>query len=229
MKFDFPKKIYSKFSNKIDPSGQAVKTDEKKTFSPKIFGIGLNKTGTTTLGRVLMDMGKKHCSCRLDILNECREGKFEKFFETISRRESFEDWPWPLYFRLIDCYFPNSKFILTTRISVDVWLESLKKHSLRTGKRHCRSLAYGLEYPHLDEKYMKDFYTNHNNYVRDYFKGRNNDFLEICWERGDDLEKVYKFLNKPITENLSIPHLNKSTSKKTAYNIQRLKKLGINI
>lgn len=204
-------------------------TAQVKSFSTKIFGIGLNKTGTTTLGSVLRDSGKKHCSWNHDILEECRKGKFERFFETISKNDSFEDWPWPLYFRLIDIYFPNSKFILTTRISVDVWLESLKKHSLRTGPKHSRLLAYGLEYPHLDEKYMKDFYTNHNKYVRDYFKGRDNDFLEICWERGDNLEKIYKFLNKPIPVNLSIPHLNKATSIQTNFNVQRLKELGINI
>ena len=202
---------------------------QDKSFSVKIFGIGLNKTGTTSLGVVLRNLGKKHQSCRFDILNECRKGKFKRFFETISTNESFEDWPWPLYYRLIDSYFPNSKFILTTRISVDVWLESLKKHSLRTGKNHCRTLAYGLEYPHLDEQYMRDFYTNHNKYVRDYFKGRDNDFLEICWEKEDNLEKIYKFLNKPIPADLSIPHSNKATNKKTIFNVQRLKELGINI
>ena len=223
------KKINSEFLDKVDAFNKLISPAQVKNFSTKIFGIGLNKTGTTTLGIILKDLGKKHCSYSFDILNECRKGKFKRFFETISRNDSFEDWPWPLYFRLIDIYFPNSKFILTTRISADVWLESLKKHSLKTSKRHDRCLAYGLEYPHLDEKYMKDFYTNHNKNVRDYFKDRNNDFLEICWERGDNLEKIYTFLNKPIPANLSVPHLNKATSKKTAYNIQRLKKLGINI
>ena len=75
MKIDIPKKIYSKFLNKNKALYNSIQPLQDKSFSAKIFGIGLNKTGTTTLGRVLKDMGKKHCSCRLDILNECRKGK----------------------------------------------------------------------------------------------------------------------------------------------------------
>ena len=40
----------------------------------------------------------RQIECSFDILNECRKGKFKRFFETISTNESFEDWPWPLYY-----------------------------------------------------------------------------------------------------------------------------------
>ena len=43
-----------KYIVKID-----IPTAQDKSFSAKIFGIGLNKTGTTTLGSVLKDLGKK--------------------------------------------------------------------------------------------------------------------------------------------------------------------------
>jgi hypothetical protein len=178
----------------------------------KIVGIGLNKTGTTTLGSCLKTLGFKHISCDLKAFNLFKEGKTEELLTIVKQYDSFEDWPWPLAFKEIDRAFPGSKFILTLRKTPEIWFNSLVLHSLKTGPTDYRKTVYGYEMPegHIDEH--RNFYENHNMMVREYFKERPEDLLEVCWENGDGWEKLARFLNKDVP-NCKIPHLNKSTLK----------------
>lgn len=65
----------------------------------KVFGIGLNKTGTTTLGTCLEGLGHDHVSCRPDLLADWRAGRKDAVFAVTDAHQSFEDWPWPLWHR----------------------------------------------------------------------------------------------------------------------------------
>ena len=117
-----------------------------------------------------------------------------------------------LIYKELDEMFPNSKFILTVRKNEQVWLNSLKKYSLRTPPfLHCRKLAYGFNDPHHKVKEHLKIYRDHNENVRNYFAGREKDFIEICWENGDDFSKLCNFLGKEIPD-LTIPHTNKGSS-----------------
>lgn len=89
----------------------------------KIFGIGDNKTGTTSLGTALEILGYNRLahwpnSLRLlkwynnnihDILNKC--------ILYANDFNNFNDFPWNLvdFYKYFDKNFPNSKFILTIR------------------------------------------------------------------------------------------------------------------
>ena len=179
----------------------------------KIFGIGLNKTGTTTLGKCGQILGY-HCFSGNKILlkDVILNQDFKRIKETVNDYDLFEDWPWPLIYKELDEMFPNSKFILTVRRNEQVWLNSLKQHSLRTRPfLHSRKLAYGYNYPHHKTKEHIDFYKKHNEDVRRYFSGREKDFIEICWENGDDFSKLCNFLGQDIPD-LPIPHTNKGSS-----------------
>ena len=118
--------------------------------NPKIFGTGLNKTGTTTLGQCWKIPGYRTTSGNKGLLKDVMlRNHFTHVYETASQFDLFEDWPWPLIYKELDLMFPGSKFILTTRNNEDVWLNSLKKHSMKTNPRkHCRKLAYGYNFPH---------------------------------------------------------------------------------
>ena len=66
----------------------------------KVIGIGLNKTGTTTLAKGLHVLGyQKHVSVRGDLLAKYKNGDLEEIFEVVEENESFEDWPWPLMYK----------------------------------------------------------------------------------------------------------------------------------
>ena len=178
---------------------------------PKIFGIGLNKTGTTTLGEMGKILGLRCTSCNKKLLEDVvLRGDFERVKELVQKFDLFEDWPWPLIYKELDELFPGSKFIMTTRSNEEVWLRSLKKHSLKTSVRgHCRKLAYGFNYPHGNEIHHKNFYTTHIDEARAYFAGRDDDYLELCWENGDGFEELCPFLGVD-TPSIAVPHANKA-------------------
>jgi hypothetical protein len=184
----------------------------------KVFGIGLNKTGTTTLGECGKVLGYRVKSCDRVLLEDViLRRDFIPIKEVICEYDLFEDWPWPLVFRELDQLFPGSKFILTTRLEEESWLSSLKLHSMKTRpKGHCRKLAYGYNYPNRHEQAHLEFYRRHNSNVRAYFKGRDKDFLEVCWERGHEWTELCDFLGKDIPV-IPFPHENKGSDQQSGW------------
>lgn len=180
----------------------------------KVFGIGLNKTGTTTLGACGRILGYRTKSWDRDLLLDVVDKRdLSSAIGVIKENDFFEDWPWPLIYQEIDKEFPKSKFILTTRADEFKWLQSLKNHSLRTNPfRHVRKLVYGHNYPHRHEDEHIEFYLRHNESVREYFKHRPNDLLEVCWENNDGWNELCGFLGKSIPET-AFPHSNRGIDK----------------
>jgi hypothetical protein len=197
----------------------------------KIFGIGLNKTGTTTLATCFRLLGFDHLGCRPDLLVELRKGRFAQVFDVIDKHQTFEDWPYPLMYRALWArYGPDAKFVLTRRRSVETWLQSLKLHSLTTDPaRHCRLLAYGHAYPFGAEREHLEFYERHLLEVRQFFRAQDaaDRLCEICWETGDGWAELCAFLGSAAPE-VALPHENKSSEHHTgggvlAGNLKRIR------
>jgi len=179
----------------------------------KVFGIGLNKTGTTTLGICLQQMGFRHTSSNLELTRSVGRGELGPVFDFAEEHESFEDWPWPLLYRELDRRFPGSKFILTTRRDAETWLRSLKNHATLTGPTEFRRIAYGHDMPHGNEADHIARYERHNREVREYFRERPGDLLEVCWETGSGWKELGAFLDRPVPD-LPLPHTNRSADKR---------------
>ncbi|MCF8260968.1 MAG: hypothetical protein K9J12_09355 [Melioribacteraceae bacterium] len=186
----------------------------------KIFGIGLNKTGTTTLSECGKILGLRCTGVNRRLLKDyVLSNNFDRINQKVSEFDLFEDWPWPLIYKEIDKLYPGSKFILTVRKSEEAWLKSLKKHSLKTDPSlHCRKLAYGFSYPHRHKTEHLNFYRKHNTDVRNYFRNRKNDFIELCWENGDGFAELCDFLGFEIP-SVPFPHANKGESTKVSNKI----------
>lgn len=125
------------------------------------------------------------------------ENDFARINEVVGEYDLFEDWPWPLIYKELDQMFPGSKFILTVRKDEEAWLSSIKTHSMRRHPtRHCRKLAYGYSYPNGYEKEHIEFYKRHNDNARSFCERRENDFLEVCWEKNNGWNELCAFLEK---------------------------------
>lgn len=181
---------------------------------PKVFGIGLNKTGTTSLGVCLTRLGFRHASFNLHLLKQVNKGDLRSLFEVVDEHDSFEDWPYPLVFDALDQRYPGSRFILTRRLTPSHWLRSLKSHALRTDPKigpQSRALAYGFPYPQHNLEAHLEFYENHLRRVRTYFMNRPDDLLEVCWEEQANWEPLCRFLRQPIPAD-PFPHANAAFS-----------------
>jgi len=105
----------------------------KKT--PKIFGIGANKTGSTSLTAIFKKLNyvvasqvKQEKLTTLDVQNR----DFRTLKNFINKYQFFQDKPISedTTYITVDAMFPKSKFILTVRDS-EQWFESMKNFHLK--------------------------------------------------------------------------------------------------
>ena len=61
--------------------------------SPLVFGIGLSKTGTTSLGVALQQLGFRHKSYDAELLEKWHFGKVDEVLAGMEAYSSFEDFP----------------------------------------------------------------------------------------------------------------------------------------
>lgn len=180
----------------------------------KVFGIGLNKTGTSTLGACLRTLGFNHLYDVQRLSKFHFDGDHASLFNIVDQYDSFEDWPIPLIYKeLNDRYGDDALFILTERITPEAWVNSLSRHAKRInfeGARALRTKIYGYEGPDGHEDEHIAFYNRHNAEVVDYFKerGEQDRLVTLCWEKGDDWDTLCGFLGvkKPWVK---FPHVNK--------------------
>ena len=177
----------------------------------KIVGVGLNKTGTTTLATCFKYWGFRHISVDKKAFELYQKGDYESLLMIVNRYDTFKDWPWALIYREIDVRFPGTKVILTTRKNPDIWFHSLCKHAVRTGPTEYRRHIYGYAMPQGHASEHIAIYERHNEAVREYFRNRPDDFLEVCWEKGDGWHSLAKFLGLGIPD-IPFPHVNKSST-----------------
>jgi hypothetical protein len=171
---------------------------KKENYGPKVFCIGFNKTGTTTLGKSLEMLGYKNSSFNLDVWKDYKAGKIDKVLKYTSKFDSFDDLPWlrEEFIPILDKTFPSSKFIYLDRDE-----ESWKKSIYRW--RTLKELHYSNE-----EDFLQRF-NSHKSFVMDYFKNRNEDFTIVTISDKEGFKKLATFLNTKAPQD-AFPHFNKT-------------------
>jgi hypothetical protein len=179
----------------------------------KLLCVGLNKTGTTSIGDALEILGYRRLGWKPAISGvltvRWHEGNLKPFMPHLMNNDAFEDLPWCLVYEAVDRMFPNSKFILTTRRDEQTWLRSMQRHLGRTGNWVGSFLVYGSYDPAKDADTYLRKYREHRDAVRRYFAGRPGKLLEMCFEDGDGWEKLCTFLNVPKIPDVPFPHANR--------------------
>jgi hypothetical protein len=105
-----------------------------RLWRPKVFCIGYNKTGTTTIERVLKNLDFKmpnQAEQEMLVVEEMFRGNFKPLNTFCRKYDAFQDLPFSqgVTYAVADAMFPGSKFILTVRDSND-WFESLARFHL---------------------------------------------------------------------------------------------------
>lgn len=188
----------------------------------KVFGIGWAKTGVTTLGRCLRELGYRHHGQRLDLVDDLASGDpasgdlaaadLSRILAVVAAHDGFTDWPWILLYRQLDEAFPGSKFVLTTRDPTR-WLRSYRSMIARLPPATPeliarRRILYGLPFPDVTDAMLLDRRARHDASVREWFQGRTESLLEVDWEAGDGWEQLCGFLGEPVPA-IPFPHENR--------------------
>jgi len=190
---------------------------------PKVFCIGCNKTGTTTIARTLKELNfKLGDQVKGELLFfDWHKGDYKNIIKLCKTADAFQDIPFSLPFTYVelDRYFKNAKFILTVRDDASQWYESLVKfHSklwsngsdtptsddLKNADYRYKGYAYEtfkLLYNTEDrELYNKEVLTNtyntHNASVRKYFQNDPDKLIVLNVSQKNDYFRLCEFLNK---------------------------------
>lgn len=201
----------------------------------KIFCIGMNKTGTTSLYSLFTAEGYKVApqKCFESNLNSYIYQNYSTFYKMIvsefSESVFFQDVPFslPIFYEYLDSQFPDAKFILTVRDSSDEWYESLISFYKLFSPKHFSNpkkidwfyegwlfsyLTKILGAPEDDpysEEHLKMAYELHNRKTKIYFQGRPEKLLVLNLKEGNALEKLEEFLSVKF-KTREMPHENKS-------------------
>ena len=201
----------------------------------KVFCIGRNKTGTTSLELALKELGYKMGSQTQGemLIRQWKDNNFSPIIELAKTADAFQDIPFSYdnTYKHLDLAFPNSKFILSVRNSPEEWYNSLVRfHSKLFGNgniptsKNLKNASYrwkgwiyetmsNLYHTPENDPYNKEIlinhYINYNKEVINYFKDRPDDLLVINLKDENSYLDFCKFLNEEPKRN-NFPHLNKS-------------------
>ena len=167
----------------------------------KIFGIGLSKTGTTSLASALELLGYR--TKDYPGLSRYVPGDASCIAaDVLSGYEALTDTPIPSFYRELDSRFPGSKFILTVR-DAEGWLHSCRKQfTVRQAEKQndaTRALfvdLYGTAV--FDEPQFRQGYERFVAGVLAHFEGRPQDLLVLDVAAGQGWNELCAFLGKPV-------------------------------
>ncbi|WP_127845051.1 sulfotransferase family protein [Psychroflexus aestuariivivens] len=200
------------------------------TSDTKIFCIGLNKTGTSSLHEAFKILGFKSVHFLDDKGNNIKDiiernyHNNEHVLKGISHYEAFSDWDRDetshKVFKLFDQQYPNSKFILNTR-DLDSWLNSREKHVRRNQKSFSANFGMKKSWLKIDREAWSVHFKRHHQSIYEYFEGRESDILVFDVTQGDSWDKLCSFLDVE-TPKVAFPKANINAKDLTFF--QKLKK-----
>lgn len=150
---------------------------------PKIFVLGLSKTGTTSIGNALALLGYKRTGWKdiksRHLVHSLMNGDTAALLAETRYYDAFEDLPWPYVYREVSALYPDARFVLSLRKDEETWVRSLRRHMSR-GRWEPTRWFYGAERVEGNEAVVREKYRNHTAEVRAFFAGEKEDrFAEL--------------------------------------------------
>lgn len=191
-----------------------------KPVPTRIFGIGMHKTGTTSLHHALEILGldsthwpsARWAKTVFNNMNDCGHSHLLDCIYAAC------DLPIPLFYKELDKAYPGAKFILTIRPDTD-WLASVERHFMHEYNPYRRqwdtdwtthrlhNALYGRK--SFDRAVFIERYRRHNAEVMAHFAHRLQDLLILPTGHAR-WESLCSFLGQPIPA-VEYPHLNATT------------------
>ncbi|HZU14651.1 MAG TPA: sulfotransferase [Chloroflexota bacterium] len=199
-------------------------SDQTESARPKIFGIGLERTGTTSLTNALNWLGfstvhyPEDETTRTEIYRHFSSGSNLIRLSLLDHCDALTDTPVCCIYKALDLSYPGSRFILTVR-DKESWLRSRRKFAERWIAPRFKAL--GQDHPanaytrfigdRLYGPYDYDPSRAFDAYYADaiaYFKDREDQFLLLNICGGEGWDKLAPFLGVKMPE-VPFPWLNR--------------------
>jgi len=167
-------------------------------FRPRVFCIGMNKTGTSSLNAAFKLLGLRslHHSRIAEpaIARAIAEG--QPLLSSIDGYDCYTDAPFYRHYQALDRQYPDSRFILNTR-DTDAWVRSRIAHDRRWNKRRRPANAAPR---HCDPRRLRATKERYELAIQDYFaaEGRRHRFLVLNVPAGDGWRPLCGFLGLPV-------------------------------
>lgn len=182
----------------------------------KIFCIGFQKTGTTSLGIALAQLG-----CRVEGYHPFRDLArmngldmdtiWTRALELVPAYDAFKDTPWPALYDRLDAIFPDAKFIHVMR-DRESWIKSVVG-DFGSNPNEIHRMIYGSAFPLGNEEAWLARYDQHNHDVQKHFDGRPESFMSLDMSKGElNWNRLCGFLDQPVPD-VSWPHANTKRAK----------------
>lgn len=183
---------------------------------PKVFCIGFQKTGTTSLYAALEQLGYKTAA----VIG--RDWSAERLaadgaaacIKAAREFDAAQDMPWPIFFRELDAAYPGSRFILTVR-DPEKWFASIEGHfGANEGEMQAFVYGRGAAAPAGNKARYLETLRQHEAAVRAHFADRPNDLLVMNLEAGEGWAELCAFLGAPVPAD-PFPTRNKASDRQT--------------
>ncbi len=192
----------------------------------KVFCIGMNKTGTSSLHQGLLRLGLRslhhgptghdslamHMKMAQELSRTMARhlDQDEDPLQDLPQFDAYSDIDTVVYrFDEMDRHYPGSRFIYTLR-DTPSWLESRRKHVLRN-RENVRKGLYQTDFLDIDFDAWVEEKERHLARVKSWFTGRPDDLLFMDITRGDGFEALCPFLGLPLPgKDVRFPHRNEA-------------------
>jgi hypothetical protein len=167
-----------------------------------IFNIGFNRSGTSSLTTALNILNIPSLQYSYDgitpiesvIEKNIKENK--RLLESLDTEyNGFTDFTGHKYYKILYDQYPNSKFILTTREFTD-WLKSY----IFLTKQMEPELFNTIDKERKQYMYAVQRYFDKGYQIRDFFKDKPSQFLEMRICNGEGWEKLCPFLGVDVPD-----------------------------
>lgn len=170
----------------------------------KVFIIGFQKTGTTSLEHALEYLGYRVYGGDKNLMKYENKTELKSYIkDTLKSWDAVQDMPWPLFYKELFELYPDAKFILTIR-DTEKWIKSVVQYfaSIRIPlhqKIYGVPCAEGYEYRYIE------LYEHYNAEILKYFNDKSN-FLVMELGRNFDYNTLCGFLNITHIPDENFPH-----------------------
>ncbi len=176
---------------------------------PLAVCIGLSRTGTKSFGEAADALGfgpRLGWTDRSEgLMRAWHEGRTAELLSAAAPFEILHDIPWAFAYEALAREFPDARFVLTRRSSVEAWLRSIIAHTNRSPPYWGHEAAYGALMPADDPAVYRRSYTEHLEHVRAFFRGSDR-MVEVCWETGSGWTDLCGLLGVSVPKDVPFPH-----------------------